>query len=90
MSTHVLASVSISSEEPRSTRWFLYFFGGSSGFGGGTGVRSAGLMGSVPAPTCSQGESDSKFLHKDVVSKSDGTGMKARNHRNACVSCRGS
>lgn len=77
MSTHVLASVSISRATPRSTKLFLYFFGDSSGFGGGTGLRSAGLMGAVPAPTCSQGDSDSKFLRKDMVSKTDGTGMRA-------------
>lgn len=38
-----------------------HFFA-SSGLGLGRGLSSSGLLGFVPSPTCSQGDSDSKFL----------------------------
>ncbi len=43
------------------SRTDTYFFT-SSTFGGGSGFRLSGLGALVPSPTCSQGESDSKFL----------------------------
>ena len=41
---------------------FLYFFCSSGLGGGGRGLSESGRFGSTPSPTCSQGESASKFL----------------------------
>ena len=66
----------------------VYFFCSSGLGGGGRGLSESGRFGSIPSPTCSQGERASKFLC--IILASGQRVGRAGADLNAWVSCNGS